>query len=135
MTDTAPSAGRLACLCLALATALAACGDPLKPLAGVDEARTAVKQRFGDDWNITLPIVEKSAAGELICGYMEPPHPPRPGATPPLSDEHLFLYADHRLILPTDMGRKAFSDRVDKACPGLPRVKIVAPPQFPGFPR
>ena len=117
---------------LGLAIALGACGDnALKLLAPVNDARAAVKQRLGDDWNITLPIVEKSGTPDAyVCGYTEPPHEAKPGATPPLKDEHLFMYVDHKLILTDDVGTTALGDRVDKECPGFMRVKGVQPGKF-----
>ncbi len=112
---------------------LAGCDKSAELLAPVNEARDAVKQHFGADWNITLPIVKGEGAAAVVCGYTEAPH--EPGATPKLSDEHLFIYADHTLTLATDIGTKGIGDRAEKECPGLLRVKTVGPRNFQMGPR
>jgi hypothetical protein len=110
---------------LAVALLLGACDNSLKLLKPVDDARAAVKARFGGDWNITLPIVNGSGDAAIVCGYTDPPH--APGAGPPLSDDRLFIYADRRLLTASDLGKTALGDRADKDCKGLLRVKTVAP--------
>jgi len=114
---------------LLLTVSLAACRDnALSLLQPVNDARAAVKQRLGDDWNITLEIVEHSGKPDAyVCGYTEPPHEAKPGSTPPLSDDHLFIYQDKTLTLTDDVGKTALGDRVDKECPGFMRVKSVEP--------
>jgi hypothetical protein len=120
----------LAALGLALAAALAGCTNAQKLLQPVDDARKAVQARFGDDWNITLPIVNGSGDSAVVCGYTEAPHAAKPGASPALTDDRLFIWADKQLTLSTDIGTRAMGDRVDKDCPGLIRVKTVEPRQF-----
>jgi hypothetical protein len=121
---------------LVVAISLAACHDKaLALLQPVNDARAAVKQRLGDDWNITLEIVEHSGKpGAYVCGYTEPPHEAKPGNTPALSDDHLFIYQDKTLTLADDVGKTALGDRVDKACPGFLRVKSVEPRKMVDLP-
>jgi hypothetical protein len=118
---------RLSILSVCMAATLAACGNPMSLLKPVDDARKAVKARYGDDWNITLPIVNGSGDQAVVCGYAEPPHSATPGSSPPLADEHLFIWADKQLTMHDDIGAQAFDTRADKDCKGLMRVKTVEP--------
>jgi hypothetical protein len=111
----------------AATTSLTACNAQslLKP---VDDARAAVKQRLGDDYNITLEIVEQSGKPDAyVCGYTQPPRDPDAKVQKPLSDDRLFIYRDQKLTLADDVGKTALGDQVDKDCPGLMRVKTVEP--------
>ena len=111
---------------LGLAASLTACSDPMKLLQPVDEARTAVQQRLGKDWNITLDIVEHSGKPDAyVCGYTQAPRDPDAKVSPPLSDANLFIYRDKTLTLADDVGKTALGDQVDKDCPGLMRMKPV----------
>jgi hypothetical protein len=120
---------RAAFAVLAIAAALAGCSDKaLALLKPVDDARAAVKQRQGDDYNIILEIVERSGKPDAyVCGYTQPPRDPDAKTPPALTDERLFIYRDQKLTLADDVGKTALGDQVDKDCPGLIRVRTVEP--------
>jgi hypothetical protein len=100
---------------------LAACDKPAAP-DPVDQARAALQDRFGADYELHAAIVEKGSAHTIVCGRAGKP---AQGDVPFVSDSD-FLVVDGKLIegeSPSGVASMAIACRT-KLPEGIPAVPI-----------